>query len=237
MSRKVFISLMLLSALLALPVLAFAAGTNQAAQPVTVTLDALNSSGQTGTATLTDMGGGQVKVDIVITGEPAGASEPVHIHSGQCGSTLGAVVFPLSPVVDGKSTTTISTTMATLQDGNHAVNGHKSAAEIQTYVFCGNIAAAAAAQTTTTATTAATAAATATTAATAAATPTTAATAAATATTAATAAAPAATSTAAAPSTLPTTGGDMNNLVLPVFILGIIAIGAGLLLRRTAARQ
>src|SRR5512140_97710 len=89
MSRKIFISLVVLSALLALPVLAFASGPYQTAQPVTVTLTALNNSGQTGTATLTDVGNGQVKVDLAITGEPAGADEPVHIHSGQCGATLG----------------------------------------------------------------------------------------------------------------------------------------------------
>ena len=42
----------------------------------------------------------------------AGASQPAHIHEGQCGPTLGKVVYPPTNVVNGTSTTTIDATMA-----------------------------------------------------------------------------------------------------------------------------
>ncbi len=132
---------------LAVPAFASAAAPH-ATGPITVTLATLNNSGESGTATLTDLGNGQTKVEVTITGEPSGASNPMHIHSGQCGPTLGGVVFPLSPVVNGTSTTTVATSLDSIMDGKHAINGHKSAAEIGTYVFCGNIPAAAAATTT-----------------------------------------------------------------------------------------
>ena len=106
---------------------------------VTVQLGALNSSGQTGTAVLSDNGNDTTHVVVTITGEPAGASEPMHIHTGQCGPTLGNVAFPLTNVVDGKSTTDVNKGLDDLEAGGFAINGHKSAAEIGTYVFCGNI--------------------------------------------------------------------------------------------------
>lgn len=153
MSRAKYLAiLLLLGVIMAVPIIALAAQPAQS--PLTIQLGALNNSGETGTAVLTDMGNGQLKVDVTITGEPAGASQPEHIHTGQCGPTLGGVVYPLSPLVDGKSSTTITATLSSLMDGNHALNGHKSTAEISTYVYCGNIPnASAAASTTMTATT------------------------------------------------------------------------------------
>ncbi len=206
-------------ALLALPVLAFAANPAQTS-PLTITLNPENNSGESGTATLTDMGNNQVKVDVTITGEPSGASQPMHIHTGQCGPTLGGVAFPLTPLVDGKSTTTVNVALATLMDGNHAINGHKSAQEINTYVYCGNIpAAAGAAATTTEAATAAPTAAAATTEV--AATPTT-------------APVGAAATPTTPPSSLPTTGGsESNTLPLVALIVALVAFGAGLVIRRS----
>ena len=110
----------LLSALLAVP-----AFVSAQTSPLTITLNASNSSGQTGTAVLTSVGSNQVRVDLTINGAPAGANEPVHIHSGTCPNP-GAVVYPLTNVVDGKSTTTITTTLAALTGSPFAINGHKS---------------------------------------------------------------------------------------------------------------
>lgn len=105
---------------------------------VTVQLNPVNNSGISGTATLTAMGN-QTQVQISLTGEPAGDSEPAHIHVGQCGPTLGAVKFPLKNVEGGTSTTIVNVPLESLQNGQFAINVHKSAAEIQTYVACGNI--------------------------------------------------------------------------------------------------
>ncbi len=131
-----------LLALLCIAVALLVVPTAFAAAPyptVTVQLGALNNSGQTGTAVLSDNGNDTTHVVVTITGEPAGATEPMHIHTGQCGPTLGNVAFPLTNVVDSKSTTDVNKGLDDLEAGGFAINGHKSAAEIGTYVFCGNI--------------------------------------------------------------------------------------------------
>ncbi|HVB96834.1 MAG TPA: CHRD domain-containing protein [Chloroflexota bacterium] len=111
---------------------AFAQGT------VTVNLAPINGSGISGTAQLIDKGN-QTEVVVNVTGEPAAGSEPMHIHSGQCGPTLGKVVHPLKNVEGGTSDTTVNATLASLQTGGFAINVHESAAKISTYVACGNI--------------------------------------------------------------------------------------------------
>ncbi len=238
MSRvKLFAIVVVAAALLAVPMFAFASAPAQTSGPLTVTLNTLNNSGQTGTATLTDAGNGQTKVDVTINGEPTGADEPMHIHNGSC-TNLGSIKYPLNDVIDGKSSTTINASLDSLQTGNLAINGHKSKTDMTTYIFCGEIPAAAAASTTATTTTAATAAAT--TAATAVATTaaTAAPTVAPTATTApvSSAATPATTST-VTPGTLPTTGGsDPGTLLLPAFVLAMLALSAGYFLRRLATK-
>ncbi|MCH8102710.1 MAG: hypothetical protein IIB28_06105, partial [Chloroflexi bacterium] len=54
-----------------------------------ISVGELNSSGQTGIATLTAMGG-QTKVVVSISSGAAGVSQPIHVHSGTC-DTLGGV--------------------------------------------------------------------------------------------------------------------------------------------------
>lgn len=109
-----------------------------AANTLTVSLAADNNSGETGAAVLTEVGG-KTTVVVTITGEPAGASQPMHIHEGSCGPTLGKVVFTLTPLQNGVSTTTVDTTISNLKSAKYAINGHKSASEMSVYVFCGNI--------------------------------------------------------------------------------------------------
>lgn len=146
MSRVKYLAVLLvLGIIMVVPIVALAASPAQS--PLTVKLDPLNNSGESGTAVLTDVGNGQLKVDVTITGEPADGSHLMHIHTGQCGPTLGPVVFPLTNVVNGASTTTITATLAALMDGNHAINVHLSKAQPDAahYVACGNIPSAAAA--------------------------------------------------------------------------------------------
>jgi hypothetical protein len=183
--------------------------------PLTIRLDAENNSGIRGTAVLTDLGGGLTKVEIAVTGEPAGGSEPVHIHSGQCGPTLGGVAYPLTPVVEGKSTTTINVALESLLTGNFAINGHESAANIGRYIFCGNLPSQAMMMAHETATESAMAAAHA--------------------TATHVAAMAAETQTPAAPTTLPATGGTpTDNWLLPLLALALVALGTGLAIRRLA---
>jgi hypothetical protein len=110
-----------------------------AADSATTKLSAQNSSGETGTATLTKAGDNQTKVVLEVKGGPAGVSQPVHIHKGTCDKLDPKPAYPLSPVVNGKSESTVNASLDSLEKGGYAINGHKSAQEASTYVFCGDI--------------------------------------------------------------------------------------------------
>ncbi len=176
-----------------------------AASSVTVTLNAQNGSGESGTAVLTDLGNGQTRVQVTLTGEPAGASQPEHVHQGTCTNLNPKPLYPLNNLVNGKSDTTLNVSLSTLTAGGLAINGHKSVQQITTYVFCGEIP-------TMVTTGGVQAQATATTGGVSA----------------------QATGTAAAPGTLPKTGGDPFPLFLVVLALGALAVGTGVAIRRTA---
>ena len=122
-------------ALVALMASASTAGAQ--GRSATVTLSPENNSGITGTATLTDMGNGQTQVVVRIS--PGAGNRPAHIHSGNCGPTLGAVVYPLTNVQNGTSTTQVATSLADVQTCGFAINLHESPENIPTYVACGNI--------------------------------------------------------------------------------------------------
>ena len=111
---------------------------------ITITLDELNESGQSGTATLT-ASGDQTVVDIDITAAASTADEPqpIHIHLNSC-TDLGGIDVDLTQggttgVVGGKLTAVANVTLASLRDGTHVINAHKSTAEIAVYVACGAI--------------------------------------------------------------------------------------------------
>ena len=98
-----------------------------------------NNSGQTGVALLTDLGNGQTRVVVTLQNVPAGASEPAHIHPGNCGPTLNPTPrYPLTNVVNGRSETTIATTLAELRSTPYALDVHRSAQDTA-LVACGNI--------------------------------------------------------------------------------------------------
>jgi Cu/Zn superoxide dismutase len=110
----------------------------QAAGPVTVQLTPQNNSGESGTATLTEAEG-KTKVVIALKGQPAGVAQPVHVHKGTCRQLDPKPAYGLTTLAEGKSETTIDVPLASLQTGGFAVNGHKSAQDVNTYVFCGDI--------------------------------------------------------------------------------------------------
>lgn len=127
--------------LLTLLALGFASAVvAQAATPqtVTVTMNALNKSGETGTATLTQVGNG-VKVDITIKGAPA-TDQPTHIHPGTCAKLNPAPEAPLTPLSNGRSVTVLSgKKLSQFTGGKFAINIHKSTNDLKTYVSCGVI--------------------------------------------------------------------------------------------------
>lgn len=102
----------------------------------TVNLDEENKSGQSGTALLEEVDG-RVKVMIDLTGSKYQAAQPAHIHIGICPG-VGAVKYPLTNVVAGKSTTVLTQSMADLAAaGPLAINIHKSGAKASVYTACG----------------------------------------------------------------------------------------------------
>ena len=112
-------------------------------QSVTVTMGPGRDGSQTGTATLTAQGS-QTQVVLNIQSGPAGVEQPVHIHSGSCPG-VGAVVFPLTNVVNGTSTTVVNATLDSLRTGGYSINAHQDGTQagLGVYVSCGVIPAAA----------------------------------------------------------------------------------------------
>ncbi len=105
---------------------------------VVVNLTKQNNSTESGTATLSEVGG-KVKVTLKLTGVAAGVTQPAHIHVGKC-PDVGAVKYPLTSLVDGMSETTLDVTLAQLKSELPlGVNVHKSVAEAKVYVSCGDL--------------------------------------------------------------------------------------------------
>jgi Cu/Zn superoxide dismutase len=103
---------------------------------VTVKLVAQNGSGETGTATFTPVGN-KTQVVLELTGAPADP-QPAHIHEGSCANLNPAPKIPLENVANGKSTTVLDMPIKQVMAGG-AVNVHKSAQDVKTYVACGDL--------------------------------------------------------------------------------------------------
>jgi hypothetical protein len=114
------------------------ASLGHAAGPLTVQLAPQSNSGESGTATLTE-DGAKTKVSVNVTGAPAGVAQPLHVHKGTCAQLDPKPTYGLTTLSGGKSDATIDVPLATLQGGKFAINGHKSAQDVSTYVFCGDI--------------------------------------------------------------------------------------------------
>jgi hypothetical protein len=79
-----------------------------------------------------------VRVVLKLTNGTA-TPQPAHIHKGTCANLDPVPAFPLTNAVNGMSDTTVSVGWAELAKGGYAINVHKSAAEVSTYVSCGDI--------------------------------------------------------------------------------------------------
>jgi len=62
--------------------------------------------------------------------------QPAHFHLGTCDKYNPHHEFNLTPVVDGKSTTTLDTTVDKLTGGDMVINVHKSAVDVATIASC-----------------------------------------------------------------------------------------------------
>ena len=97
-----------------------------AGDKITVPMKAQNSSGETGTATLTQKGDDVVVV--VKLDKPTSANQPIHIHPGTCANLNPKPQYPLKNVTDGTSTTTLTgMKLSSLQTGIRALGPEISA--------------------------------------------------------------------------------------------------------------
>lgn len=103
-----------------------------------VSMRAQNKSGETGSAKLTPEGADKTRVEISLKGAPSGTPQPAHIHQGSCAKLDPKPKYGLENVVDGKSTTEVPVGIDKVR--GMAINVHKSADDIKTYVSCGDIA-------------------------------------------------------------------------------------------------
>ncbi|HTX57146.1 MAG TPA: hypothetical protein VMD47_08590 [Candidatus Acidoferrales bacterium] len=112
----------------------------QAPTTVTVKMVAQSDSGENGTAVLTQVSDG-TRIEVKLDGTPKDVPQPTHIHIGNCGHINKAPEYPLNNTVNGTSVSTVKgVALADLLKGTYAINVHKSADELGTYVSCGNIA-------------------------------------------------------------------------------------------------
>ncbi|HEY7994601.1 MAG TPA: hypothetical protein VID24_10340 [Candidatus Eremiobacteraceae bacterium] len=148
MKRSTIAIVLFAVALAAAPRLESMAASAPAPAPGTVVipLQAIGGSNQTGSATLTSAGD-KTNVVIALNGVAADAVEPAHIHQGTCAKLDPKPTYGLTSVAGGQSATTLNMPLSALQTGGFAINVHQSAANIGTYVACGNIPAAAATST------------------------------------------------------------------------------------------
>ena len=103
---------------------------------MTVDLNEQSASGESGSATLTAEGN---KTKVVIDLQGNSSAQPAHIHKGSCADLDATPEYALADVKGGTSTSTVDAKLDDLRDGAFAINVHKSADEIETYVACGNV--------------------------------------------------------------------------------------------------
>jgi hypothetical protein len=116
-------------------------GTEVGAQEpksITIPMRALNGSGEDGSAVLTQTAEG-VHVVVALVHAPDDA-QPTHIHIGTCGAINRAPEYGLALTVNGKSDSVVKGIQLTdLIKAKYAINVHKSASDLGTYVSCGDI--------------------------------------------------------------------------------------------------
>jgi hypothetical protein len=105
---------------------------------LTLDLQEQNSSGISGTATLSPTSDGGVEVELEVDGSEGGP-HPAHIHEGSCADLDPNPAFPLEDVVDGRSETTVSVDIADLTLNEYAINVHESPENAANYVACADV--------------------------------------------------------------------------------------------------
>jgi len=103
-----------------------AANTNGAApgapgtaapRTATITLKGIKGGDvQYGSVTLTDLPGNSTRVDITLSGDRSSSTQPAAIYAGTCATQQAEVQYPLNPVVNGRSSTTLAVNIGAILD-------------------------------------------------------------------------------------------------------------------------
>jgi hypothetical protein len=114
------------------------ANSESSSDGVVVALEEVEGSGESGTATLTAMGG-ETRVVLELM-NPTTDSQPAHIHEGSCGPSLNPEpLHGLVNAINGRSETVVNRPLSELTAGGLAINVHESDRALETYVACGNL--------------------------------------------------------------------------------------------------
>lgn len=126
------------AAVIAAFILLSAAPFAQAAnRTLTVKLDAMNGSGENGTATFTEQG--EKTLVVIALANGSAVRQPSHLHTGTCSDYTPRPAYGLSDVVNGASHTVVDASFDKLTTGNLIVNVHKSYDDIATQAACGPV--------------------------------------------------------------------------------------------------
>jgi hypothetical protein len=106
-----------------------------AALTLVVPIQAMNASGENGTATFTAQGDKTLVVIDLSNG--SATRQPSHLHAGTCDDYTPRPSYGLSDVVNGKSRTVVSAPFERLVNGSLIVNVHHSYDDIATQSACG----------------------------------------------------------------------------------------------------
>ncbi|MBC5804699.1 MAG: CHRD domain-containing protein [Candidatus Eremiobacter antarcticus] len=106
---------------------------------ITLRMHSQHRSGESGTATLTDLGGNQTRVVIHVDSENTTGDQPAHVHPGTCKHLNPIPRYVLHNVVLGRSNTVIDAPMSKLLGGHWSINVHESKDNLKRYVSCGTI--------------------------------------------------------------------------------------------------
>lgn len=107
-------------------------------QPTLVLLSDVQTSGQSGMASVSDLGEGRTKITITLSGGSPIETQPADIRTGTC-ARPGVVKFALTNVVNGSSETFVDEPLSSLQDGHLIFTVHPSAKDKNTITACGSL--------------------------------------------------------------------------------------------------
>ena len=103
-----------------------------------VQLAPVNQSGLNGSATLSDIGGGQTRVAVLLAGMGSITIHPVGIYEGSCPGVGATAAIGLRHLSAGMGATDVSRPLSDLQGGRMAIAVQKIPDD-STVVACGNI--------------------------------------------------------------------------------------------------